>query len=101
MEALKHMLDERKKAAERRETMDFLDLVVDELKEKPVLDEDFCLDVLFGLLFASIHTTSTALTAALKFLTDNPKALQELAVSKCIYTLCPMQNFFVRTNKQL
>ena len=83
MEALKHMLDERKEA-ERRETMDFLDLVVDELKEKPVLDENFCLDVLFGLLFASIHTTSTALTAALKFLTDNPKALQELAVSKCI-----------------
>ncbi|RLN29549.1 Cytochrome P450 family protein, expressed [Panicum miliaceum] len=79
MEALKHMLDERKEAAERRETMDFLDLVVDELKEKPVLDENFCLDVLFGLLFASIHTTSTALTAALKFLTDNPKALQELA----------------------
>ena len=83
MEALKHMLDERKEA-ERRETMDFLDLVVDELKEKPVLDENFCLDVLFGLLFASIHTTSTALTAALKFLTDNPKALQELAVSKCV-----------------
>ena len=77
------MLDERKEA-ERRETMDFLDLVVDELKEKPVLDENFCLDVLFGLLFASIHTTSTALTAALKFLTDNPKALQELGVSKCI-----------------
>ena len=83
MEALKHMLDERKEA-ERRETMDFLDLVVDELKEKPVLDENFCLDVLFGLLFASIHTTSTALTAAFKFLTDNPKALQELAVSICI-----------------
>ena len=77
------MLDERKEA-ERQETMDFLDLVVDELKEKPVLDENFCLDVLFGLLFASIHTTSTALTATLKFLTDNPKALQELAVSKCI-----------------
>ena len=77
------MLDERKEA-ERRETMDFLDLVVDELKEKPVLDENFCLDVLFGLLFASIHTTSTALTAAFKFLTDNPKALLELAVSICI-----------------
>ncbi|RLN00672.1 hypothetical protein C2845_PM06G08090 [Panicum miliaceum] len=83
MEALKHMLDERKEAAERRETMDFLDLVVDELKEKPVLDENFCLDVLFGLLFASIHTTSTALTAALKFLTDNPKALQELQKGRC------------------
>jgi len=36
------MLDERKEA-ERQETKDFLDLVVDELKEKPVLDENFCL----------------------------------------------------------
>ncbi|CAL4903053.1 unnamed protein product [Urochloa decumbens] len=77
MEALKHMLDERKEA-ERQETMDFLDVVVDELNENPVLDEEFSLDVLFGLLFASVHTTSTALTAAVKFLTDNPKALQEL-----------------------
>jgi cytochrome P450 len=40
------------------------------------------LDLLFLLLFASHETTSMGLTAILKFLTDNPKALQELTVSK-------------------
>jgi cytochrome P450 len=36
------------------------------------------------MLFASHETTSIGLTAILKFLTDNPKALQELTVSKLL-----------------
>ncbi|KAJ1255426.1 hypothetical protein BS78_K235500 [Paspalum vaginatum] len=57
----------------------FLDLVIDELrKEKPVLSEKVAFNLLFSLLFASFETTSSAITVILKFLTDNPKALQEL-----------------------
>ncbi|WVZ94450.1 hypothetical protein U9M48_040339, partial [Paspalum notatum var. saurae] len=58
---------------------DFVDLLIDELrKEKPVLSEKVAFNLLFSLLFASFETTSSAITVILKFLTDNPKALQEL-----------------------
>lgn len=82
MKVLKQQLDERRNAAERK-TVDFFDLVIDELnKHNPTMNENIALDLLFLLLFASHETTSMGLTAILKFLTDNPKALQELTVSK-------------------
>ncbi|KAF8704009.1 hypothetical protein HU200_031493 [Digitaria exilis] len=78
LKVLKQLLDERKKA-EPRESKDFFDLVIDELKkEKPLLNEKTALNLLFALLFASFETTSSGITIALKFLADNPKALQEL-----------------------
>ena len=65
------------------QTVDFFDLVIDEMKKpNPIMNENIALDLLFLLLFASHETTSMGLTAILKFLTDNPKALQELTVSK-------------------
>ncbi|KAL6839367.1 hypothetical protein ACP4OV_030637 [Aristida adscensionis] len=79
MKDLKQLFDARKDA-EPRESKDFLDLIMDELnKEKPLLSEKTALNLIFALLFASFETTASGLTAALKFLTDNPKALQELA----------------------
>lgn len=80
MRTLKQQLQERRSAA-ARETVDFFDLVIDEL-ERPdsVLNENMALDLLFLLLFASHETTSMGLTAILKFLSDSPKALQELTV---------------------
>ena len=82
MKLLKQQLDERRNAAERK-TVDFFDLVIDEMKKpNPIMNENIALDLLFLLLFASHETTSMGLTAILKFLTDNPKALQELTVSK-------------------
>ena len=82
MKVLKQQLDERRNAAERK-TVDFFDLVIDEMKKpNPIMNENIALDLLFLLLFASHETTSMALTVILKFLTDNPKALQELTVSK-------------------
>ncbi|CAL4914991.1 unnamed protein product [Urochloa decumbens] len=78
MKTLKQVLDDRKKAG-TRERMDFIDVVVSELsKENPALSENLALNVLFLLIFASFETTSSALTAAVKFLLENPKALQEL-----------------------
>ncbi|OEL36169.1 Cytochrome P450 87A3 [Dichanthelium oligosanthes] len=78
MKVLKQQLDERRNTAERK-TVDFFDLVINELnKPNPIMNENIALDLLFLLLFASHETTSMGLTAILKFLTDNPKALQEL-----------------------
>jgi cytochrome P450 family 26 subfamily A len=82
MKILRKLLDERKKAAHRG-SIDFLDLLIDDLKEKKhLMNENFALDLLFLLLFAGFETTSSGITAALRFLSDDPKALQELIVSK-------------------
>ena len=82
MKTLKQVLDERRKKAETPERMDFIDVIVSELnKQNPALSENLALNVLFLMIFASFETTSSGLTAALKFLSDNPRALQELEVS--------------------
>ncbi|EMS63415.1 Cytochrome P450 87A3 [Triticum urartu] len=87
MEVLQQVLEERTRSAEAagggeaRCHGDFLDYVVQEItKEKPVLTEGMALDLLFVLLFASFHTTSLAITLAVKLLTDNPRVLEELTV---------------------
>ena len=69
---LEQQLGERRNAAER-EAVDFFDVVIDEM-DRPgsEMSESIALDLLFLMLFAS-H----------KFLTDNPKTLQELAVTEC------------------
>ncbi|KAG0548299.1 hypothetical protein BDA96_01G155100 [Sorghum bicolor] len=78
MKVLKQQLDERRNGAERK-TVDFFDLVIDELdKPNSIMSESIALNLLFLLLFASHETTSMGLTVILKFLTDNPKSLQEL-----------------------
>ncbi|KAL5217349.1 hypothetical protein ABZP36_019593 [Zizania latifolia] len=79
MKMLKELLDERTKATHRRENIDFIDVLIEEL-EKDTMSENAALDLVFLLLFASFETTSSAITAVLRFLTDNPKALQELTV---------------------
>uniref|UniRef100_A0A453QSL1 Cytochrome P450 87A3 n=1 Tax=Aegilops tauschii subsp. strangulata TaxID=200361 RepID=A0A453QSL1_AEGTS len=80
MKILTKMLDERKRAS-RQDSVDFLDLLLDDLKKEKLLrNEKIALDLLFLLLFAGFETTSSGITAALKFLTDDPKALQELIV---------------------
>lgn len=88
MEVLQQVLEERTRSAqvlgggEARCHGDFLDYVVQEItKEKPVLTEGMALDLMFVLLFASFHTTSLAITLAVKLLTDHPRVLEELTVS--------------------
>jgi cytochrome P450 len=87
MEVLRQVLEERKQSAQAlgggaRPHGDFLDYVVQEItKEKPVLTEGMALDLMFLLLFASFHTTSLALTLAVKLLSDHPRVLDELTVS--------------------
>ncbi|KAG1354597.1 Cytochrome P450 87A3 [Cocos nucifera] len=78
MKLLKTMLKERQNSP-RRQCVDFFDSVIEELKkERPVITETIALDLMFVLLFASFETTSLALTVAMKLLTDNPRALEEL-----------------------
>ncbi|VAH34178.1 unnamed protein product [Triticum turgidum subsp. durum] len=80
MKILKELLNERKKAT-CWESVDFIDILINDLKEKKTLmNEKIALDLLFLLLFAGFETTSSGITATLKFLSSDPKALQELKV---------------------
>ncbi|XP_006650369.2 cytochrome P450 87A3-like [Oryza brachyantha] len=80
MKMLKELLDKRKKATGRQgSNIDFIDVMIEELKEeKPTISEKAALNLIFLLLFASFETTASAITAVLTLLTDNPEALQEL-----------------------
>ncbi|KAL6658541.1 hypothetical protein ACP70R_004127 [Stipagrostis hirtigluma subsp. patula] len=58
---------------------DLLDVLVEELRsEKPLIDESLATDLLAVFLLASMETTSSTLSIALKFLTDNPKVVETL-----------------------
>uniref|UniRef100_A0ACD5TPQ2 Uncharacterized protein n=1 Tax=Avena sativa TaxID=4498 RepID=A0ACD5TPQ2_AVESA len=80
MKTLRGLFDERKKAVDvQREYVDFIDILIEDIKEgRPEMSEKIGLDLIVLLLFASSETTSSAMTIILRFLTDNPKALQEL-----------------------
>lgn len=81
MKMLKHLLQERRQSP-RKEQNDFFDFVLTELqKEGTILTEAIALDLMFVLLFASYETVSTAITLAIKLLSDNPAVLQALTVS--------------------
>jgi len=84
MKMLKEQLGACRNGLERK-AVDFFDLVIHELdKPDSELNENIALDLLFLMLFASHETTFIGLTAILKFLTDDPKALQELTVRKLL-----------------
>ena len=96
---LEQQLGERRNAAER-EAVDFFDVVIDEM-DRPgsEMSESIALDLLFLMLFARHETTSIGLTAILKFLTDSPKALQELAVSEILMLIT--DHFAVATSQHV
>uniref|UniRef100_A0A7N0ZYK9 Cytochrome P450 n=1 Tax=Kalanchoe fedtschenkoi TaxID=63787 RepID=A0A7N0ZYK9_KALFE len=78
MKVLKDLLQERRQAP-RKEQTDFFDYVLEELqKGESMLTEAIALDLMFVLLFASHETASTAITLAIKFLSDHPAVLQAL-----------------------
>lgn len=57
---------------------DFLDHALKDLGTEKFLTEDFILQIMFGLLFASSESTSMTLTLIFKFLSENPHVLEEL-----------------------
>ncbi|XP_021776112.1 cytochrome P450 87A3-like [Chenopodium quinoa] len=57
---------------------DFLDHALKDLSTEKFLSEEFILQIMFGLLFASSESTSMTLTLVLKLLSENPHVLKEL-----------------------
>ncbi|KAL6897298.1 hypothetical protein ACP4OV_006994 [Aristida adscensionis] len=62
-----------------KEYGDFLDKVVQELQSgRELVDEDFMVDFVAGLIFASIALTPTVIAVGMKLLTDNPNVVEAL-----------------------
>lgn len=95
-EALRLVIREKKEERRKRQdegddTMDAADDkdMVDELLEGEgssfALSEEEMVDFLLALLIAGYETTSTSITLAVKFLTENPSALALLRVFLCAH----------------
>ncbi|GAB4838633.1 hypothetical protein Ancab_028178 [Ancistrocladus abbreviatus] len=59
---------------------DLLDHLLRDQHAEKFLSEDFIVNIVFGLLLASSESMSVTVTLALKFLAENPQALEELLV---------------------
>ncbi|KAK9666685.1 hypothetical protein RND81_14G203700 [Saponaria officinalis] len=77
MEMMRAILKERLASPETYRG-DFLDHALEDVKTEKFLTEDFILQIMFGLLFASSESTSMTLTLVFKFLSENPDVLEEL-----------------------
>ena len=60
---------------------DFLDHALKDLHTQEFLTEDFIVQIMFGLLFASSESTSMSLALVFKFLSEHPSVLDEMMVS--------------------
>ena len=81
---IKDIFEERKRLNVNRG--DYLDCLLEEMKkEETLLNENLVIDLLFLLVFASYESTSSAITLAVKFISDHPKVLEELTV--CVFSL--------------
>ncbi|XP_021773624.1 cytochrome P450 87A3-like [Chenopodium quinoa] len=77
MDMMRTALKERLAAPESYRG-DFLDHALKDLSTEKFLSEEFILQIMFGLLFASSESTSMTLTLVLKFLSENPHVLKEI-----------------------
>jgi len=70
----------------KRHFEDLLDLAINDMDKEKFLSEDLIINVVFGLLFASFDSISSALSLTLNLLAEHPAVLQELTVCKCTRT---------------
>ncbi|XP_073047407.1 beta-amyrin 16-alpha-hydroxylase CYP87D16-like isoform X1 [Primulina eburnea] len=65
-------------AESERSHGDLLDHIIDDKNTEPFLNEDFIVQLMFGLLFVTSDSISTTLALAFKLLEENPLVLEEL-----------------------
>ncbi|KAL5562735.1 hypothetical protein UlMin_032482 [Ulmus minor] len=75
---LKETLKERRLSPNTNNSGDLLDEMIKDMDFEKFLTEDFIVQFLFGILFGSFEAIPTVLALALKFLSENPSAVEEL-----------------------
>ncbi|KAM6601222.1 hypothetical protein CsatA_020831 [Cannabis sativa] len=79
IKVIKDTINTRKKASKKGEG-DFLDHLLEEMenRDEKFLNEAIVVDMVFSILFASFETTSSAITLAIKLVSDHPQVLVQL-----------------------
>jgi cytochrome P450 len=80
LKTIRHTLAERLRTPDKKHG-DLLDLIVQQLHcEEPLINEDFAVDMVSTLLFASIYTLAAIIAITFKSLHDNPVVVHALKV---------------------
>ena len=92
---LRKIVKEKITSPEKR-SENLLDQAIDDMEKEKFLSEDFIVQLLFAILFASFET-SVSVLLALKFLAEYPAALKELTVCKCTKNIffCPQSIYML------
>lgn len=78
---MKMMIEDRQaKLPEERTRGDFLEHIVEDMKNNNLLTSDLISYMMFALLLATFETISTTLTLTVMLLTQHPLVVQELEV---------------------
>ncbi|KAG2667514.1 hypothetical protein I3760_15G118900 [Carya illinoinensis] len=72
------VLNKRRALPEETCHGDMLDHLIEDMKVESFLTDDFVVQLMFGLLFVSFDSLSSALTLAFKLLAENPTVLEDL-----------------------
>ncbi|GFY86588.1 cytochrome P450, family 702, subfamily A, polypeptide 6 [Actinidia rufa] len=75
---IRNKLREKRDSPDQAFGGDLLDQAVKEMGTEKFLTEDFIVHFIFGALFASFDSISSAITLAFKLLTENPSVVDEL-----------------------
>ena len=78
---IRNKLREKRDSPDQAFGGDLLDQAVKEMGTEKFLTEDFIVHFIFGALFASFESISSAITLAFKLLSENPSAVNDLRVS--------------------
>lgn len=77
---MREVVTKRLAEAERRHG-DLLDHIIQDKSTDSFINDDFIVQLMFGLLFVTSDSVSTTLALAFKLLADHPLVLEELTVS--------------------
>uniref|UniRef100_A0A5B7C8H1 Cytochrome P450 87A3-like n=1 Tax=Davidia involucrata TaxID=16924 RepID=A0A5B7C8H1_DAVIN len=77
---MKEKLKEKRNSPDQTCQGDLLDQAVKDMNTEKFLTDDFVVGLIFGALFASFESISSALTLAFKLLSQHPSVVEELRV---------------------
>lgn len=77
---MRGVVTKRMGESERRKG-DLLDHIIDDKSTESFVNEDFIVQLMFGLLFVTSDSISTTLALAFKLIAEHPLVLEELTVS--------------------
>lgn len=78
---MRDVLRKRQLSTDETPRDDMLDHLIKDMNKEAFLNEDFFVQLMFGLLFVLSDSISTSIALAFKLLEEHPSVLEELTVS--------------------